>query len=67
MFFNETQFLQEMVDGQRQMVVYLANGFQMRGVIEGHDERAILLREDGRNESSMVYKSAISTIRPYYD
>ena len=44
------------------LVVFLVNGFQMRGVLTGFDSFVILLNTDGKQQ--MVYKHAVSTIVP---
>ena len=44
------------------VVVFLMNGFQMKGVIRGFDSFVILLDSDGKQQ--MIYKHAVSTIVP---
>ena len=44
------------------LVVFLVNGFQMRGVLTGFDSFVILLQTDGKQQ--MIYKHAVSTIVP---
>ena len=44
------------------LVVFLMNGFQMKGVIKGFDNFAVILDTDGKQQ--MIYKHAISTIVP---
>jgi host factor-I protein len=44
------------------VVVFLMNGFQMKGVIRGFDSFVVILDSDGRQQ--MIYKHAISTIVP---
>ena len=44
------------------VVVFLMNGFQMRGVITGFDAFVVILDSDGRQQ--VIYKHAISTIAP---
>lgn len=44
------------------VVVFLMNGFQMRGVIKGFDSFVVMLESEGRQQ--MIYKHAISTIAP---
>ena len=44
------------------LVVFLMNGFQMRGVLTGFDNFVILLQTD--NKQQMIYKHAVSTIVP---
>ena len=42
--------------------VFLMNGFQMKGVVRGFDNFAVLLDSEGKQQ--MIYKHAISTITP---
>ncbi len=44
------------------VVVFLMNGFQMKGVICGFDSFVVILDSDGKQQ--MIYKHAISTIVP---
>ena len=44
------------------VVVFLMNGFQMRGVITGFDPFVVVLVTD--NKQQLIYKHAISTIAP---
>lgn len=44
------------------VVVFLMNGFQMKGVIRFFDSYVVILDSDGRQQ--MIYKHAISTIVP---
>ena len=44
------------------VVVYLVNGFQLRGVVKGFDAFTIILEYEHR--SHLVYKHAVSTISP---
>ena len=44
------------------VVVFLMNGFQMRGVITGYDSFVVILHSDGKQQ--LLYKHAISTIVP---
>lgn len=45
-----------------QVIIYLTNGFQFRGVVKGFDNFTVLLESEGRQ--NLVYKHAISTIIP---
>ena len=48
---------------ERAMVtLFLMNGFQLKGVVRGFDNFAVLVDSDGRQ--MMIYKHAISTISP---
>lgn len=44
------------------VIVFLMNGFQMRGIITGYDPFVVVLDSDGRQQ--VIYKHAISTIVP---
>ena len=44
--------------------MFLVNGFQLRGTIQGYDSFVVLVAADGRQ--NMIYKHAISTITPVY-
>jgi len=45
-----------------QVVVYLVNGFQLRGIVKGFDPFTIVLEYEHR--SHLIYKHAVSTISP---
>lgn len=42
------------------IVVYLVNGFQIRGTVCGFDNFTVIVEVDGKQQ--MIYKHAISTI-----
>ena len=44
------------------VTMFLMNGFQMRGILTGYDEEAVVLETEGRQQ--LIYKHAISTIAP---
>ncbi len=44
------------------VMIFLTNGFQMRGIIRGFDNFVVILESDGKQQ--MIYKHAISTIIP---
>jgi len=44
------------------VVIYLVNGFQLRGVVKGFDNFTVVIENDGKQQ--LVYKHAISTITP---
>lgn len=44
------------------VVVFLMNGFQMKGVVRFFDSYVVILDSEGRQQ--MIYKHAISTIVP---
>lgn len=44
------------------VVIYLMNGFQLRGTVKGFDNFTVIIENEGKQQ--MVYKHAISTISP---
>ncbi len=44
------------------VVIYLTNGFQIRGNVRGFDSFTVVLECDGKQ--MLIYKHAISTITP---
>ncbi|KYH29860.1 MULTISPECIES: RNA chaperone Hfq [Clostridium] len=44
------------------VVIYLTNGFQLKGNVKGFDNFTIILDNDGKQ--MMIYKHAVSTIVP---
>ncbi|MBU3110824.1 RNA chaperone Hfq [Clostridium lacusfryxellense] len=44
------------------VILYLINGFQLKGYVTGFDSFTVVLDSDGKQ--MMVYKHAISTITP---
>lgn len=44
------------------LIVYLVNGYQIRGLVKGFDNYTIILESDGKQQ--LIYKHAISTIIP---
>jgi host factor-I protein len=44
------------------VTVFLVNGFQLRGIVQGFDPFTVLLEYD--RKTHLVYKHAISTISP---
>ena len=44
------------------VVVYLVNGFQLRGIVKGFDPFTIILEFE--HKSHLIYKHAVSTISP---
>ena len=58
----QERFLAAAEEQHRQVVVFLMNGYQMKGVLTGHDTFSVILCTDGKQQ--MIYKHAISTIVP---
>jgi host factor-I protein len=44
------------------VVIYLVNGFQLRGVVKGFDPFTIVLEYE--HKAHLIYKHAVSTISP---
>ena len=44
------------------VVIYLVNGFQIRGQVRGFDNFTVIIESMGRQQ--LIYKHAISTITP---
>ena len=44
------------------VTIYLANGFQYRGIVKGFDNFVVLIETEGKQ--ALVYKHAISSINP---
>lgn len=55
-------FLNQVRKGRLPVVVFLMNGYQLRGVITGFDSFVVVLVTDGKQQ--VIYKHAISTIVP---
>ena len=58
----QDSFLTQARKGRVPLVVFLVNGFQLRGILTGFDNFVILLQSDGKQQ--MIYKHAVSTIVP---
>ncbi len=44
------------------VVIYLTNGFQLKGIVRGFDNFIVILEAEGKQQ--MIYKHAISTVIP---
>ena len=44
------------------VIIYLTNGFQLKGSVKGFDNFTVILDSEGKQ--MMIYKHAISTISP---
>lgn len=44
------------------IVVYLVNGYQIKGLVKGFDNYTLVMDSDGKQQ--LIYKHAISTIVP---
>lgn len=43
-------------------MIYLTNGFQLKGYVKGFDNFIVILEAEGKQQ--MIYKHAISTVIP---
>lgn len=55
-------FLNHVRKERTPIVIFLVNGFQLKGVVKGFDNYTIILESEGKQQ--MVYKHAISTLMP---
>jgi len=55
-------FLNQVRKEKIQVIVYLVNGFQIRGNVRAFDNFTIVLEAEGKQQ--MIYKHAISTFIP---
>lgn len=62
LFNLQDSFLNQIRKENIPVIIYLANGFQLRGSVRGFDNFTVILENDGKQQ--MVYKHAISTITP---
>ena len=59
---QENKFIKKLIDTKAQVTVFLINGIKLSGVITENDESTLYLQRD--QHTQLVYKNAISTIRP---
>ncbi|SHI98207.1 RNA-binding protein Hfq [Clostridium cavendishii DSM 21758] len=55
-------FLNNARKGKIAVVIYLTNGFQLKGYVKGFDSFTVVLDSDGKQ--MLVYKHAITTVTP---
>lgn len=55
-------FLNQVRKEKCPVTIFLTNGFQIKGVVQGFDNFIVFLESDGKQQ--LVYKHAISTIIP---
>ena len=58
----QDSFLNQIRKENIPVIIYLANGFQLRGAVKGFDNFTVILENDGKHQ--LVYKHAISTMQP---
>ena len=56
-------FLAQLRKDKTETVIYLVNGFQLKGIVTGYDNFTILL-ENAEGKLQMVYKHAVTTVQP---
>ncbi len=59
---TQLTFLEQSKTRQLPVTMFLMNGFQLRGLITGFDDSAVVLETDGKQQ--LIYKHAISTVVP---
>ncbi|MDD6569116.1 RNA chaperone Hfq [Acidaminococcus timonensis] len=58
----QDSFLNRVRSEKKTIVIYLMNGFQVRGKVWGFDNFTVILESEGKQQ--LIYKHAISTIAP---
>lgn len=58
----QDSFLNRVRSEKKTIVIYLMNGFQVRGKVWGLDNFTVILESEGKQQ--LIYKHAISTIAP---
>ena len=59
----QDSFLNQVRKENIPVIIYLVNGFQLRGAVRGFDNFTVIIENDGKQQ--LVYKHAISTITPF--
>lgn len=59
----QDSFLNQVRKENIPVIIYLINGFQLRGAVRGFDNFTVIIENDGKQQ--LVYKHAISTITPF--
>jgi len=57
-------YLQNVVDSNSSVSIYLINGIKLSGYISGFDNESILLVDNKNTVNQLILKQAISTIVP---
>ncbi|MFS8542017.1 MAG: RNA chaperone Hfq [Tissierellales bacterium] len=55
-------FLNKVRKENKEVTIYLINGYQIKGIIKGFDNYVVIIENGERQQ--LVYKHAISTITP---
>ncbi|MFT9494354.1 MULTISPECIES: RNA chaperone Hfq [Bacillota] len=61
-FEIQEKILNEVKEQKIPITLFLMNGFQIQGRVEGYDNFSILINSNGKQQ--LIYKHAISTIVP---
>ena len=56
----QSEFLDTLQQEKRPVTIITVNGFQIKGLVTGHDQFTIQMEDDGRQ--LLIYKHAVSTI-----
>lgn len=56
----QDSFLNQVRKENIPVIIYLVNGFQIRGCVRGFDNFTVIIEQDGKQQ--LVYKHAVSTI-----
>jgi len=59
----QDSFLNQIRKENMPVIIYLVNGFQLRGAVKGFDNFTVIIENEGKQQ--LVYKHAISTITPF--
>lgn len=59
----QDSFLNQVRKENIPVIIYLVNGFQLRGAVRGFDNFTVIIENEGKQQ--LVYKHAISTITPF--
>ncbi|MDF2564248.1 MAG: hfq [Massilibacillus sp.] len=59
----QDSFLNQVRKENVAVIIYLVNGFQLRGAVKGFDNFTVIIENDSKQQ--LVYKHAISTITPF--
>lgn len=59
----QDSFLNQVRKDNVPVIIYLVNGFQLRGAVKGFDNFTVIMENEGKQQ--LVYKHAISTITPF--
>ncbi len=58
----QDNFLNQIRKENIPVVVYLVNGFQIRGLVKGFDNFTVVIESEGKQQ--LIYKHAVSTFTP---